>query len=557
MDSMAEYMVSEAVSLQPIDREIIALLYQPIMGMTAHSLFTTLWGEVSVHSLERVNRHNWLWTTLNIDEAQFIRARQQLEGIGLLKTYQMTTSAGEESYIYELYPPYTPKDFFNDDVLSFLLLDCVGEERFYQLVEHFQPKRQIPASYQDISVNFNEVYHLSEWQYRHSTGVIQQGKNNYPDVKNDLQIEIGALDFSDTVFQDALALPLSQDKIAELLPTVHLLAKLYGFNELDLADFVGLASDGAGDVSAKQLQSIALKAYEMTQESQPDKMVELNAKDEFTSAERQVLSAANSEAPLEFITHLKQDQNAIVTTKERFMMQSAVKTAVPAVLINLITYYLLIGRGQNELSQTRFEGMLNVMSQMISTQDNVDIGEIYRRLPEIEESAENHQTLQLASAPKEASDWQKLGVPTNLARMFTEAERLRPKAFLKQIKNHYGAVITDKEEWRLRRLVDQGALPEAMLNMIIYKLVQQSETHELNALFDRVVNQMSQRWNEQMTLKEGWEMLPGLIDSLQSTSQPAKTKKQGMTPAWDNERKEETEADVKQMEEQLDWLQKL
>lgn len=530
MDSYDEYMVSEVKELQPIDREVIALLYQPIIGSIAHSLFTTLWGEVSPSSLERINRHDWLLTTLNIDVNQFERARRQLEGIGLLRTYQMQTGSHEATYIYELQAPYTPQKFFNDDVLSFLLLDCVGEQRFEQLVAHFQPQKKIPSSYEEITVSFDEVYHLSEWHYRHSTEMLKLAQTTYP-APVDKKMTVETTDFSDEVFKDALANRFSRQTIDQLLPTAHFIATTYGFNELDVVDFVALATDKTGNVTEKKVQSIAIQAYELNQAAMPTENVQWQSS-EFTTEEQQILTMAAQEAPLSFIKILKREQNGIVTSQERFAIQSAVSSGIPNVMINILVYYLIVGKQQSEIRRQQFDSLLNRISQLMAANAQFDAGYLYRHLPQIEESVQDNQALLLQEGHTEEY-WLKQGIPTNTARLFANAESTTPQQFLQQTKKHYDALITDKEAWRVRNIVKQNKVPTAVVNLVVYKLIQQSETHELNALFDRVLNQLSQRWSEQTTLSDVWEWLPAMIDRLtHATNKPAK--KEGIQPHWED-----------------------
>lgn len=62
---------------------------------------------------------------LGIDSQTFLKRRKILEAIGLLSTY-----ANNESYIYLICPPLSPKSFISDGVLGVMLCSKVGENVF-------------------------------------------------------------------------------------------------------------------------------------------------------------------------------------------------------------------------------------------------------------------------------------------------------------------------------------------------------------------------------------------------------------------------------------------
>lgn len=554
--SYDRYMVSEVRFLQPIDREVVALLYQPIIGSVAHSLFTTLWGEVSPSSCERMNQHDWLLTTLNIDGRQFVRARRQLEAIGLLKTYVMEDGQSR-TFIYELQEPASPTQFFNDDVCLLLLLDCVGELRLKQLREHFQPKKQIPSSYEEITTDFNEVYHLSDWHYRHSQSIIAETKQDYPKSEYQPIHYQSNIAFSEEIFEDSLPHELSSEEKEDLVSMAKQLSELYGYNELEIAEFASLAIDDNLHIDKGKWQSIAIQAYEM---DQPKRIAETHSwdKESFSIAEQKVLTLAEEKAPLEFIKLIKQQQQGIVTTDERYMIQNTANRSVPDMMVNIVVYYLLIGNHYTALPRKQFEGMLNIISQMCGQNPSLDLGTIYRKMPSIEESAKHGQSVPTITKVHTLEEWQQRGLTLNTAKLFEQAEKLSPLQFLKQTKQHYNAIITDKETWRLTQIQAQQLLPDSVINLIIYRCIQHHEQHELTAKFDRISNQISQKWQEQSTLIDVWEWLTPLLDENQISKTVIK-KKQGVQPAWEEEKMDDHVDEVKQKElaERLNRLDQL
>ena len=110
------YEVRLGSMLASYDRDILTILYQPIIGCVALALYFTLWGEVKYNDFSSLKKHESLATKMGIDVNQILEGRKKLEGIGLLKTYKQKLDKNKYSFVYEIFAPKTPKDFF-DDVL--------------------------------------------------------------------------------------------------------------------------------------------------------------------------------------------------------------------------------------------------------------------------------------------------------------------------------------------------------------------------------------------------------------------------------------------------------
>src|SRR4051812_14729950 len=82
------YTVKSSSVLQDLDRKILTLLYQPLIGSKCYSLFMTLWGELEQNRLwGDETTHHSLMTIMQSNLRDIYRERLKLEGLGLLKTY--------------------------------------------------------------------------------------------------------------------------------------------------------------------------------------------------------------------------------------------------------------------------------------------------------------------------------------------------------------------------------------------------------------------------------------------------------------------------------------
>lgn len=99
--------------------------------------------------------HHTIMNHLNVALNIIYEARLKLEAIGLLQTYKQEDRQGK-LYTYELLPPFSPDQFFNDMMLAELLERHVGSRRFAQLKQFYLPtidKQQgenVTASFQDV-----------------------------------------------------------------------------------------------------------------------------------------------------------------------------------------------------------------------------------------------------------------------------------------------------------------------------------------------------------------------------------------------------------------------
>lgn len=152
--------VTNKTLLNDNDRRILIMLYQPLVGNDAISLYNTLWSYLDKYELmsnEWTHHHilNNLLMTIN----EFDDARSKLEAIGLLKTYVKRGSVN--NYIYELYSPVSASEFINNPVLSTALYNQVGEEEYKELINFFRIPKLNLRDYEDITSKFSDIFMFS------------------------------------------------------------------------------------------------------------------------------------------------------------------------------------------------------------------------------------------------------------------------------------------------------------------------------------------------------------------------------------------------------------
>ncbi|MCC3356470.1 replication initiation and membrane attachment family protein [Bacillus sp. REN16] len=152
------YLVHAADLLHDYDRKIVSLLYQPLIGMKAFSLYMTLWSELEQNRLwSEESTHYTLMALLQTNLEEIYQERLKLEGIGLLKTF-VKSDEDSRSFIYELQAPLSPRAFFTDGVLNVYLYNRLGKSKFFKLKQFFSDHELDLHAYKPITKAFSEVF---------------------------------------------------------------------------------------------------------------------------------------------------------------------------------------------------------------------------------------------------------------------------------------------------------------------------------------------------------------------------------------------------------------
>lgn len=152
------YRVYTTGLLHSYDRKVLTMLYQPIIGSKAFSLYMTLWGELDQDfSNEQEQTHHSLLLNMHMSLPDIHKERMKLEGIGLMKVFVKKTN-DVRTFLYELQAPLTPKQYFDDIVLNIFLYNRLGITKYNQVKKYFlQPEMDI-QEYSEITKSFNDVF---------------------------------------------------------------------------------------------------------------------------------------------------------------------------------------------------------------------------------------------------------------------------------------------------------------------------------------------------------------------------------------------------------------
>lgn len=151
------YTVVNKTVINNNDRKIITMLYQPIIGYTAVSLYFTLIDDLD--KLELISddlTHHHLMANMQLKLEKIVEAREKLEGVGLLKAYIKKDSINH--YVYLLFSPLSANEIFNHPILNIVLYNNLGKVEYDKLLNYYKIPRLNLKEYTDITSTFDQVF---------------------------------------------------------------------------------------------------------------------------------------------------------------------------------------------------------------------------------------------------------------------------------------------------------------------------------------------------------------------------------------------------------------
>lgn len=134
------------------DFKVLALLYQPLLGVDAHSLFITFY-QLNNKTRLSTYTHQQLFDLLDLKQADFLKMRNKLEALNLLEVFQKA-----DEYIYILKTPLTAKQFLLDTVFGSYLQSEIGEKHVELLASLFQIEIPNYEGFNNITKTFDSMY---------------------------------------------------------------------------------------------------------------------------------------------------------------------------------------------------------------------------------------------------------------------------------------------------------------------------------------------------------------------------------------------------------------
>lgn len=296
------FSVRAADQLGEREQKTLHLLYQPLTGTTAISLYTLLWNKLEKDCFwSEETTHHELMAMLNLPLDDIFNARRILEGIGLMRTFRRQEEKST-LFVYELQPPMTPAQFFQNDVLSVFLYNKLGKERYIQLRSRFLIEAIDKRAYTEVTSAFNDVF--SSLQYseinpqNYDSTMVEDKEFKGEFVSQNVFLSESAFDFS--LLKADLPAFIDGDKLLteSAKSFIRRLAFVYRLDPLEMSRIIQQSLSGDEKIDEEELRRKVQDWYRFEYGSeppalglrtQPDKHRTMLNKEPVTEREKMIL----------------------------------------------------------------------------------------------------------------------------------------------------------------------------------------------------------------------------------------------------------------------------
>ena len=246
------YKVINKSLITDLDKVNLMRFYAPIIGPIAVSLYINLWLDIKCNNESEYLIHNHLLSLLKCGTNSLIEAREALEAVGLIRTY-----VKEENvliYLYELYAPLSPMEFFNHPILNVVLYNNVGSDEYNRMLKEYQKVKVDYTGFVEITKSMDEVYvpdnfgKVSDLQDREVNSLKLTSKMDY-----DLIIS--------SIPKDILSEKAFNKKTKELIDN---LSFIYHVDSLQMVEFIRKSLNEFGMIDKDILRQTVRKYYQFS-----------------------------------------------------------------------------------------------------------------------------------------------------------------------------------------------------------------------------------------------------------------------------------------------------
>lgn len=384
--------------------EALAQLYLPIIGPEAFALyFSMMTGPVKN---EPTLNHTDLLDQLAISSPHFLQAREMLEGLGLLKSFEQTLTTTTQ-WVYEFFLPLTPSAFFHEKLLLGLLNHYVGTEQTAALVARLLPNTE-DIQGKDVSKHFFDVV---RHQQMADLDVVVPENNITSPLKDALGSSTTTIDF-ELINAMLKSFHVKMVELKRHENNLLLIKDLYGVSDTELARVIGQNLNNDQSVNIKDVEQSFARNYRASfitpgGDNQPV-VTESNSDD---TEDNPLIKAAKSLSPLEFLGDIRKQSGGMVTSSEEFEIKKLVQLGkLPNVVLNIMLYNLTIVEQRTTLSQAFMETVYNDWAQVGLQTPEAAIKYLQQRQNKKQQTAQKRGGSRYQATPRvieKRPDWQK------------------------------------------------------------------------------------------------------------------------------------------------------
>ena len=246
--------VFKVVATKHIDHDhrlVMTLLYLPIIGSKAYTLYMTLCALLDRSQLRSPSYpHAFLFDILQLQKSELESARKKLEACGLLESYQ-----GDEDYVYELYLPLSAEMFIKDSPFAPYVLKNIGQNRFDELLDLFKIRRIQLGSYDNITVSFDDVFTPAYEAIKPTTSQYIEGRRKVISMHHDFDVDVLIESLPDHLIHQTT-------KTKRIKERLYHLAYIYALDESSMRELLQSSLNADTSINFSELIKQAQKRYQ-------------------------------------------------------------------------------------------------------------------------------------------------------------------------------------------------------------------------------------------------------------------------------------------------------
>ena len=248
------FIVVNKTTLSDKDRNLLMLLYQPIVGSNSISLYYTLWSYLDKSEiLSNEWTHHHILRDMMISNTELSEAKDKLEAIGLIKTY--LKKGNINNYVYELYSPVSASEFINNPLLNMALFNAVGKLEYERVVSYFKLPKINLREYEDVTKKFSDIFAYSSVPLNDNL-IYDIKKSNYRKLELLSKIDINTIL---SLISDELLNKKSLTK--DTKDFLYKISYIYNYDNDDMIELIRNSISEKHTIDKKLLQENANKYY--------------------------------------------------------------------------------------------------------------------------------------------------------------------------------------------------------------------------------------------------------------------------------------------------------
>lgn len=307
------------------ERNVFTLLYQPILGCDAFTLYLTLWSLIERARLKSPEyRHLILYDTLRMSPQQFVDARQKLEAIGLLSAYH-----NDNMYLYELKAPLSAEEFIKDGSLGAYLFSRVGKDIFEELSNLFRVSHSEKDGFKNISSTFDKVFDSLPKPIETSDHYVSKSKGKIT-INHNFDFDIFLDGLSKNFVDKRKITKAVKDKIMSI-------SYVYNLDEFTMQKAFMDSVDKDRNIDVDALSRNARKWFEFERDTIHNTPVESDRKEDVSH--RDMITMCQSETPSDILAILSGGKPSV--TELNVVERLHDNFELPQEVINFLLVYVI------------------------------------------------------------------------------------------------------------------------------------------------------------------------------------------------------------------------